>query len=64
MPQGIANPSVTGGDILHYFPHTNNDGLYLSFYHGANSIAEMNEALKDGKYCYIQLYMDHGIDQG
>lgn len=38
-------PEVTGGSLLDYFPHANNDGLYVSFYHGANSIAEMNKAI-------------------
>ncbi|XP_039273176.2 protein FAM151A-like [Styela clava] len=40
-------PEITGGDILDYFVDANDDGLYVSFVHGANSISEMEKALSD-----------------
>lgn len=43
----IANAEVTGGDILDYYPQSQNDGLFVTFSHGANSVDEMEAALAD-----------------
>lgn len=45
----IVNAHVTGGNILEFFPQAQNDGLYVSFSHGSNSLDEMDAALVDGE---------------